>query len=234
MRDDPHLMRVRRQLEIFQEGPPEGWMEAMQAHVEATQMAAQAAAFNAPTPGLEAMPTEVDPGLAGPQLPEIPPPPPGPFSDRLPIDIEPMPAKIRHRQLSKQMAAQRFASYPKPWQDTLLLEHREMANAAGIVTVPAMQQAQANGTAPGQQPTAGAPGQAGAGAAQMGMPGAPGMPMANPIDPATGAPLNPVQAPEMGREIAINRNERGEIVSAKIVPPGTQAFFQQQQPEMMQ
>ncbi len=133
--DSPSLMRVRRQLDAFDDGPPDGWMEAMQAHSQALQMQ-QMAAMQA-----EAMAAATG-MLQPPPIAEIPPPPPGPFADRVPSDYEPSVAKVRHRQLRRMMESSKYQVFPEPWRQELEREYMEMKNAAGIMTVPEVQQAQ--------------------------------------------------------------------------------------------
>lgn len=141
--DNPHLMRVRRQIEAYLEGPPEGWVQAYQQYQQQMALAqqqAQLAAQSAPPP----MPGQ-PPAPAAPAAPP-PVPPPTPFTDRLPPDLEPMPAKIRHRQLSRMLASTRFERFKESapeWQQPALAEYLDMKNAAGIMTVPEVQAAQA-------------------------------------------------------------------------------------------
>lgn len=244
MQDDPHLMRVRTQIEVWQDGPPEGWMEAVQAVKMAEQEAAAAQAFNTPMPGLEDAGTMPPEGLAGPPLPPIPPMPPGPFDDHLPIDLEPLPAKRRHRELSKAMAGLKFQAYPPEWQETLLAEYRLMANAAGVITVPQAQAAQQAGMmgAPGNEQ--GLP----SGPAQPGQPALqqPGM---GPIGPDGGAPAGAmpgmvpgaqmpsltVNLPDQAmKEIIHERDDRGAIIRSRIVPIGTQDMIANTAPGLLQ
>jgi hypothetical protein len=161
---NPSLMRVRRQLERFWEGPPQGWLEQVQQVEQANAMAMaayqqQVAAVQqvaSVAPALDAggppAPSVADPGAPGAPLgPAVPPPPapipppPGPFSDQLPMDDEPMAAKIRHRQLRRAGESSRFqsAKYPDPWRQTLLAEYAKAKNAAGVMTVPEVQAAKA-------------------------------------------------------------------------------------------
>jgi hypothetical protein len=81
------------------------------------------------------------PQPAAPMQPPVKPP--GPFDPRLPIDDEPMAAKIRHRELAKLMASTKFASQPPEWQQVLIDCYTQDKNAAGIMTVPDVQKQKA-------------------------------------------------------------------------------------------
>jgi chemotaxis protein histidine kinase CheA len=156
MQDNPHLLRIRTQLDNYMDGPPEQWLQAMQqiqmqqAQAQQQQaMQAQAPQPSDPSQGAPSDPSQGPPVAQGsPQGPPMPPQapapqqPPNPFTNRLPVDLEPMPAKIRHRQLARQMAVGKFLTFPDPWKQVLLSEYMEMKNAAGIMTVPETQAAQ--------------------------------------------------------------------------------------------
>ena len=120
MQENPHLMRIRRQLDKWSDGPSREYQAAKQAQDAAQQ---QTAMIGGAPPAATPLPT--------------------PFSRKLPIDSEPMPAKIRHRQISAMLASSRFEAYPPDWQQVLLDEYAEMKNAAGIMSVPDVQRAKA-------------------------------------------------------------------------------------------
>lgn len=217
MQDDPHLLRIRRQLEIFQDGPPDGWMEAMQALQMAQQQAQQVEAQ-----AQQMIAQGMDPSQMGlQQPPPLPPKPVGPFDDRLPIDLEPIPAKVRHRQLSKQMASQKYQAYNPAWQQELLAEYGLMKNAAGVITVPeaqAAQQQQAQAMAEQQQAEVNAQ------AAPVGPTDTQGQPI--PISQPAPQPIT-VNLPDNAmKEISHERNERGEIVRSRVIPIGTEEMVQ--------
>lgn len=143
MQENPHLLRVRRQIDKYEGGPEKffpGWMEAWQANQQATQIAQEVAQGNAE--GAQASAATQLPYQAQ-MAPPIPPPPPGPFDDQLPIDDEPQAAKIRHRNLSRTMAKSKWENFPQPWRDVLMKEYMKAKNAAGVVTVPETQALQA-------------------------------------------------------------------------------------------
>jgi hypothetical protein len=140
VQENPHLMRIRRQIDAFKKGPPPGWLEAEQAFLGVQQQNAQLAQGNAT--GAAAAAAMNMPYI--PAQPQAPPPrPPGPFDDKLPVDDEPMPAKIRHRQLQREQATTKFAAFPPEWRQRLIDEYMLMKNSAGVVTVPESQKLQA-------------------------------------------------------------------------------------------
>jgi len=225
MQDDPHLMRVRRQLEVFQDGPPEGYVEAVQ---QAQQVAQQNQQIMAQAQQMVAQ--GQDPASMGMSMIPAPPKPPGPFDDHLPIDLEPIPAKIRHRQLSKQMAAQKYQGFPPEWQNELLTEYAQMKNAAGVITVPEAQAQQQQVQAQEQQMQQQ---EAQAQAAPQGPVDANGQPMPVGPPPMPPQPIT-VNLPDNAmKEIIHERDETGAIIRSRVVPIGTQQMLQPQ-PEMVQ
>jgi hypothetical protein len=151
--DNPDLLRVRTQLEKWKDGPPPGWMETYQAQLAAAQQQYQVGVGRfqegqRQAQGMVSLGIQPDPATMPPQpAPFTPPPlPPGVFK-RLPIDLEPMAAKIRHRQMHREMAGSKFEAMPEPWQQSFIAEYTEMANAAGIMTVPQVQKAKADAEA---------------------------------------------------------------------------------------
>jgi hypothetical protein len=134
--ENPFMLRVRRQLDIWRDGMPPEWPQAMQQY----QMALQAFQQQQQMAQMQAMELQAA-GIPvpAPQQMQPPPKPPGPFDPRLPIDDEPMAAKIRHRELAKLMASTKFASQPPEWQQVLVEAYQQDKNAAGIMTVPDVQ-----------------------------------------------------------------------------------------------
>ena len=135
--DNPHLMRVRSQLDKWTDGPTPEWSAAFQAVQQATMANEQA------TQEFQAM-QAYNPGAVLPPPPLVPPPPmpPGPFEPALPIDDEPMPAKIRHRQLSRAMADPKFGAMPPEWQALLVDAYQKAKASAGVMTVGEVQAGQ--------------------------------------------------------------------------------------------
>lgn len=140
VQENPHLMRVRRQLDRFNDGPDPDWLEAEQAFLAASQQNATIEQGN--VTGAEAAAAMNMPYIPAQPQP-LPPRPPGPFDDKLPVDDEPMPAKIRHRQLQREQASTKFMAHPVEWRNRFLEEYALVKNAAGVVTVPEAQKLQA-------------------------------------------------------------------------------------------
>lgn len=147
VQENPHLLRVRRQIDAFKKGPPPGWLEAEQAFLAAQQQ-------NATIDQGNAVGAQSAAAMNMPYIPAAPQPlpqrPPGPFDDKLPVDDEPKPAKIRHSQLQREQATTKFSALPKEWRDRFLEEYMLMKNSAGVVTVPESQKLQAQQTAAAQ------------------------------------------------------------------------------------
>jgi hypothetical protein len=166
LQDNPHLMRIRRQLDQFMKGPTPEWLAAKQ-QVDGQNAAAMQAYQTATAPLMEAaMITGAAPALQ--PAPQPIPDPPTPLSDRLPVDLEIMPAKIRHRQLSKAMTSTRYEGLHPMWKQVFLAEYAEMKNAAGIINVPDAQRVQAQAAAQAAAQGARPPGAEGA--SQPGVP----------------------------------------------------------------
>jgi hypothetical protein len=141
--ENPHYLRVRRQLDVWLDGPPEGWVEAAQAFQQGQQTLQQ---FQQQMPQLQMQQQQLQAQgipVPPPQAPQVPPKPPGPFDPRLPIDDEPMAAKIRHRQIAREMAGTKFQAMPVEWQQVLQETYVLEKNGAGIMTVAEVQQQKA-------------------------------------------------------------------------------------------
>jgi hypothetical protein len=181
LQDDPQRQRIRRQIEQWVLGPPQGW--------------------EPPQPILQ--PGPVDPMTgepAGPPTQVIPPDPTSMaiFAPR-PSDDEPEIARVRAFELGRLLASTRFDRWPDVWKRAPLQEYLRMRQAAGIQTVAeqqaAAQQQQLMAQQP-QQPQPG-PGQAqppGAPMAPSGMP--PGQEPGSVQLPA--APMSAGPSPELG------------------------------------
>jgi hypothetical protein len=139
LQDSPALLRIRRQLEVFKAGPTPEWSQAFQQYTMAVQQ--QQAMQGQMQQRAQILAQQ---GIQSPApAPMAPPPkPPGPFDPRLPVDDEPMPAKIRHRALGEQMQASSFGAFPPEWQQVLLDSFLQDRNAAGVMTVPDVQKQQ--------------------------------------------------------------------------------------------
>jgi hypothetical protein len=111
--DNPFLQRIRRQIETFESGPPQGWTP--------------------PPPPPPPIPTVVgaDP-MGQPMMGPPPPPPPPPEGDLwqwVPSDVLPVSAGVRVRELAKVTAKARYLNYPGPWRVGLEQEFARMQQA---------------------------------------------------------------------------------------------------------
>lgn len=139
--ENPDLMRVRRQLDVFDQGPTPEWTQAYEAFTAAQQQQAAQQAQEA-----QMAETNATLGLApAPPAPvaPLPPPPVGPFDRDLPIDHEPSAAKIRHRAIKRYMAGSKYEAFAPEWCALLEKVYQVAANDAGIMTVQQVQKAQA-------------------------------------------------------------------------------------------
>lgn len=126
LQDDPHLLRIRRQIDVYQHGPTPEFEQQMAQYQQAAQQAAQQA---------QAQPQ--DP--TGQQPPQGPPPPT--MFDRLPVDLLPTVAALRAHELGSFLAGTKFESLPDDWKQQALQEFDAMRQAAGLMTT--QEQAQA-------------------------------------------------------------------------------------------
>ena len=111
--DNAHLLRVRRQIAKWREGPPEGWTP--------------------PQPG-------IDPATGQP-APPPPDPALAAIFQSVPVDEQPNVANIRAYELGRAIASTNFQRWPPPWQQPLVAEYDHMRQMAGIQTVRDQQQA---------------------------------------------------------------------------------------------
>jgi len=161
LQDDPQRQRIRRQIEEWASGPPEG-MGALPPQ--------------APPP--EAAEPQVDP--TGQPLPPAPPPLDPALAEiwaSLPVDEVPEHAIVRHYELSRLMASTRYLRWPPWWQEGVNREYEHMRQAAGVLTTAEQAQQAAAQQAAQQPPASAAP------AAPAGPEGLPS-PVAAPPGPA--------------------------------------------------
>lgn len=119
--DDPHRLRVRRQISRWGKGPPEGWQPPAPQVDPATQQ---------PVLGPDGQPViPPDPTLAAIFAP-------------LEVDDDPVVAKLRAYELGRTMASTRFSRWTPEWQAPLRQEYLRARHAAGIFTIAEQQQAQ--------------------------------------------------------------------------------------------
>lgn len=109
LEDNPHRMRVRRQIALWQDGPPEGQQ---------------------PPPM---------PPSAPPQPGQPPQPPPNPFAPQLaviwapvPSDDEPQVAMLRMYELGRAMQSTKFHKHPPAWQQGMVQSYQQARQAAQI------------------------------------------------------------------------------------------------------
>lgn len=139
VQDDPHLLRIRRQITVWKRGPSKQLKQ--QAALAQIQSASVPAGAPAGAPGGQ-------PGMAPPANGGPPPDPllqaaAGLFA-RLPIDLEPQVAVIRHQEMARTMAGSEFSKQPPSWQTAFVNEYQAMRSAAGVSTLQEQSQNAAN------------------------------------------------------------------------------------------
>ena len=112
VQDNPHRLRVRRQVADWQEGPPEGWQP--------------------PEP-------QIDPQTQQP-VPAQDPVMTGIFDVRA-IDADPEVALIREFELGRAIAGGKFLSHAPEWQQGILDAYSQAFSASGKMTIAEQQQA---------------------------------------------------------------------------------------------
>lgn len=122
LQDDPHRLRVRRQISRWLEGPPEGWSPPP--------------SQTDPTTGQPTQPA--DPVLVG-------------IFQPLECDEEPDVATVRLYELGRAMASARFVGFDQVWQSGLRGEYLRMRQAAGVQTQAEASQAQQQASQAQQQ-----------------------------------------------------------------------------------
>lgn len=122
LEDDPHRMRVRRQIGQWREGPPAGWQPVAPPIDPGTQQPAVDPATGQP---LQAQ----DPVL-------------GPMWAPVPADDDPQVAMLRQHELGRLTASSRYSRWPVEWRAPVDAEYLRMRAAAGIQTASDVQAAQ--------------------------------------------------------------------------------------------
>ena len=123
LQDDPHYQRIKRQLDRWSDGPPEGWQPPQ-----------------APT---DPMGRPVVNPQTGQPMPAPPDPVLSTIFQPLPCDEEPPVAQLRLAEISRVLASTRFEKFPLPWQQGLVMAYQQAKQASGMMTVREQQQAQA-------------------------------------------------------------------------------------------
>lgn len=106
VQDNPHILRVRRQINMWRKGPPEGTADLPPTLDQATGQMVQ----------------PPDPVAAGIFAPG-------------PTDDEPTVARLRAYELGRAIASTRYSRWPAAWQQAIAIEYIRMRQAAGIQTV---------------------------------------------------------------------------------------------------
>lgn len=129
--DDPHYLRVKRQLRAWKDGPS-----------DEVKVASEQYRMQPPQPQVQGVGPDGQPMMA--------PPPPDPMMVAasqlfapLPIDGEPEAARTRWAELSEGMAGASWASYPDGWRQGYLQAYEIARQAAGVTTLQEQQQMQA-------------------------------------------------------------------------------------------
>jgi hypothetical protein len=125
--DNPHRMRVRRQIAAWRSGPGPDFQQK-QAQYQATYQQWQAAAQQAQ--------------LAGQQPPPAPPDPATPFDPRS-VDAEQDVARVRWLELRREIAGTYYTRCDPVWRQKIDAAYEAARKAAGIMTLQEQQQAQA-------------------------------------------------------------------------------------------
>lgn len=114
LKDNPHRQRIKRQIQEWTEGPPEGWQPPQPIGVD-------------PMTGQPQMaPDPINMGIWAP----------------VPADQEQAVAQVRHFELSRCMGTTKYARQPPGWRLAFDAEYQRMRQAAGVATVAEQQQAQ--------------------------------------------------------------------------------------------
>jgi hypothetical protein len=117
-KDEPHRLRIRRQVAEWNEGPPANWQPPMPS----------------PVMGPNNMP------IRGPDgQPQMQPPPPDPIWQPVPADELPQVAQIRLIEMAKAMASQSYFRWPPEWRAGLEQEfmHMQMVVQQAMAPAPA-------------------------------------------------------------------------------------------------
>lgn len=138
MRDNPYRQRIRRQLEDWKEGPPEGWVPPAQIMQPSQVPVDDGLGGQMVGPdGVPMMQPEVDPATGEPvQVPAINPETGDPLYepdpaaeaiwDRVPADVLPNVAIIRLTEMARLSSSTAFTDKPKEWRLGLENEFRIM------------------------------------------------------------------------------------------------------------
>lgn len=107
LQDNPHRLRVRRQIADWQNGPPSGW---------------------------QPQPPQMNPQTGQPQ--PVPDPVLSQIFDPRPVDSQPDVAAVRVYELGRAMAGTYFTRWPPEWRQGLFLAYQQAAQAAQAPGMP--------------------------------------------------------------------------------------------------
>lgn len=165
LQDDPAMLRVRRQISLWEDGPPkaENPSEPMPDQYPGETAIEEPQNAEAPLPEIPENTGSApmsDPSIIG-SIPPAAPPLPDPMQlagadvfKPLPNDEEPAIAGIRFRELSRAMCSKKFERQPEQWRAVFVAEYERMRKAAGVGTAAeaaASQQAAAQAQAQAEQ-----------------------------------------------------------------------------------
>jgi hypothetical protein len=126
IRDNAHVVRIKRQISLWDDGPPEQWQPPAPPMMM-DQMGQQVPA--------------VDP-MTGQPMP-APPDPANPFADRREVDQDRAVATIRYQELALHQSEASYIRKPAPWRAYYVAALNEARLACGAYTLAEQQQAQA-------------------------------------------------------------------------------------------
>jgi hypothetical protein len=157
IQDDPAMLRIRRQISLWEDGPPKSEHPSEPLPDEYPGETAIEEPQNAPAmdpmvdpAAIEAAEGPVsDPAVIGSIAPAGPPAPdPMVLAGQqifrpVPNDIEPAIAQVRFRELSQAMCSKKYERQPEVWRQVFDAEYDRMRKAAGVTTAEEASQAQA-------------------------------------------------------------------------------------------
>lgn len=113
LEDNKHLLRVRRQLNEWEKGPPPNWQEPQpQPAVDPLSGAPMTDPMGQPMMG----PPPISPELAA-------------IFDPRPVDTAPIAAQVRIREIGQAMAGTKYGEFPQGWKMGLDMEYQRMQQA---------------------------------------------------------------------------------------------------------
>lgn len=140
--DDPHLLRIRRQINRWNEGPPQGWQPPM-----VPQPGAMPDPLTGQVPMMEPVNPDgspvMDPLTGAPVLaPEL-----MDIFDPRPVDMTPDAAGMRFMELGRLMSSKKYSKHPPAWRAGIVAEFFRMQMALTPPAPPAEEGVPAEGAA---------------------------------------------------------------------------------------